>query len=46
MHPKDAYWMANTVDPDGTAPLVWTAPRGSTLFAKTCLYKNLGHYSM
>ena len=33
--------MANSVDPDQTAPLgaVWSA---STLFAQTCLSKNLG----
>ena len=32
--------MANSVDPDQTAPLgaVWS---GSTLFAQTCLSKNL-----
>ena len=41
MRPKDANGMANSVDPDQTAPLgaVWS---GSTLFAQTCLSKNLG----
>ena len=36
MGPKDAYGMANSVDPDQTAPLgaVWS---GSTLFAQTNL---------
>ena len=43
MHPKDAEGIANSVDPDQTAPLgaVWS---GSALFAKTCLSKNLGNY--
>ena len=36
MRPKDADRMANSVDPDQTAPL------GSTLFAQTCLSENLG----
>ena len=31
--------MANSVDPDQTAPLVWS---GSALFAKACLSENLG----
>ena len=41
MHPKDAAGIANSVDPDPTAPLeaVWS---GSALFAKTCLSENLG----
>ena len=41
MHPKDADGIANSVDPDQTAPLgaVWS---GSTLFAQTCLSENLG----
>ena len=41
MHPKDAVGMANSVDPDQTAPLgaVWS---GSALFAQTCLSENLG----
>ena len=41
MSPKDADRMANSVDPDQTAPrgAVWS---GSTLFAQTCLSKNLG----
>ena len=39
--PKDIDRIANSVDPDQTAPLgaVWS---GSTLFAQTCLSKNLG----
>ena len=36
MHPKDADGIANSVDPDQTAPL------GSALFAQTCLSENLG----
>ena len=41
MCPNDADGMANSVDPDQTAPL--GADRsGSTLFAKTYLSKNLG----
>ena len=41
MHPKDAEEIANSVDPDQTAPLgaVWS---GSALFAPTCLSENLG----
>ena len=39
MHPKDAERIANSVDPDQTAPLVWS---GSALFAQTCLSENLG----
>ena len=41
MHPKDAEGIANSVDPDQTAPLgaVWS---GSALFAQTCLSENLG----
>ena len=41
MHPKDAEGIANSVDPDQTAPVgaVWS---GSALFAKTCLSENLG----
>ena len=41
MCPKSADQMANSVDPDQTAPLgaVWS---GSTLFAQTCLSENLG----
>ena len=40
MHPKDAEGIANSVDPDQTAPLgaVWS---GSALFAQTCLSENL-----
>ena len=41
MSPNDAYGMANSVDPDQTAPLgaVWS---GSALFAQACLSENLG----
>ena len=41
MCPKGADGMANSVDPDQTAPLgaVWS---GSTLFAQNCLSENLG----
>ena len=39
MHPKDAARIVNSIDPDQTAPLVWS---GSALFAKTCLSENLG----
>ena len=41
LHPKDADGIANSVDPDQTAPLgaVWS---GSALFAQTYLSKNLG----
>ena len=41
MHPKDAYGIANNVDPDQTAPLgaVWS---GSALFAQTCVSENFG----
>ena len=41
MHPKDAEGIANSVDPDQTAPLgaVWSL---SALFAQTCLSENLG----
>ena len=41
MSPNDVDGMANSVDPDQTAPLgaVWS---GSTLFAKAYLSKNLG----
>ena len=41
MHPKDAEGIANSVDPDQTAPLgaVWS---GSALFAQTCLSENFG----
>ena len=37
MGPKDAVGIANSVDPDQTAPR-----SGSTLFAQACLSKNLG----
>ena len=41
MHPKDADGIANSVDPDQTAPVgaVWS---GSALFAQTYLSENLG----
>ena len=41
MHPNDAEGIANSVDPDQTAPLgaVWS---GSVLFAQTCRSENLG----
>ena len=41
MSPNHADGMANSVDPDQTAPLgaVWS---GSALFAQTCLSENLG----
>ena len=40
-HPKDAEGIANSVDPDQTAPLgaLWS---GSALFAQACLSENLG----
>ena len=45
MHPNDAGEIANSIDPDQTAPT--TAPvgavwSGSALFAQTCLSENLG----
>ena len=47
MSPNDADWMANSVDPDQTAPLgaVWS---GSALFAQAYLSENWGslQYSM
>ena len=41
MSPNDAEGIANSVDPDQTAPLgaVWS---GSALFAQACLSENLG----
>ena len=41
MHPKDAKGIANSVDPDQTAPLgaVWS---GSALFDRACPSENLG----
>ena len=38
MHPNDAEGIANSVDPDQTAP-VWSGP---AVFAQTCLSENLG----
>ena len=37
--PNDADGMANSADPDQTAPLVWS---WSALFAQTYLSENLG----
>ena len=47
MHPKDAEAIANSLDPDQTAPLGATSPlgavwSGSALFTQTCLSENLG----
>ena len=39
MSPNDADGMANSVDPDQTAPLAWS---GSALFAQAYLSENLG----
>ena len=39
MHPKNAEGIANSVDPDQAAPLVWS---GSALFAQACPSENLG----
>ena len=39
MGPNRVVGIANHVDPDQTAPLIWS---GSALFAKTCLSENLG----
>ena len=41
MYPKDAYGIANSVDPDQNAHLgaVWS---GSALFAQNCMSENLG----
>ena len=39
IRPNDADGMANSVDPDQTAPLVWS---GSALFAQAHLSENLG----
>ena len=41
MRPKDADGMANSVDPDSTAP-IWAVWSGSTMFAQAYMYKNLG----
>ena len=41
MHPKDAARIANSVDPDQTAPLGAVRSR-SALFAQTYLSENLG----
>ena len=45
MCPNDAEGIANSVDPDQTAPLGavrGAVLSGSALFAQTCLSKNLG----
>ena len=42
MHPKDAEGIANSVDPDQTAPLTARVWPGSALFAQTFLSENLG----
>ena len=41
MHPIDAEWIADSVDPDQTAPVgaLWS---GSALFAQAYLSKNFG----
>ena len=41
MHPKDEEGIANSVDPDQTAPL-GVVSSGSALFAQACLSENLG----
>ena len=41
MSPNDADGMANSVDPDQTAPL-GAVCSGSALFAQACLSENLG----
>ena len=40
MHPKDAAGIANSVDPDQTAPPLRAVWSGSALFAQTCLSEN------
>ena len=42
MSPNDADGMANSVDPDQTAPLGGAVWSGSALFAQAYLYENLG----
>ena len=44
MYSKDVDGMANSVDPDQTAPL-WAVWSGSTLFAQTHPSENLGSLS-
>ena len=41
MSPNDADWIANSVDPDQTAPL-GAVRSGSALFAQAYLSENLG----
>ena len=41
MHPNDAEGIANSVDPDQTAPLAVDLDHVA-LFAQTCMSKNLG----
>ena len=43
MRPNDADWMANSVDPNETAPLVWS---GSALFAQAYLSENYPYISI
>ena len=42
MHPKDAEEIANSVDPDQTAPPQGAVWSGSAPFAQICLSENLG----
>ena len=42
MSPNDADRMANSVDPDQTAPPLGAVWSESALFAQTCLSENLG----
>ena len=42
MSPNDADGMANSVDPDQTAPVVGAVCSGSALFAQAYLSENLG----
>ena len=44
MRPKDAEGIANSVDPDQTAPLVGAVSSGSALFAEDYLLENLGSW--
>ena len=44
MHKKDADEIANSVDPDQTAPPLGAIWSGSALFAKTCPFENLGKF--
>ena len=42
MSPNNAYGMANSVDPDQTAPPLGAVWSGSALFAEADMSKNLG----